>query len=117
MDIESARIRVCDALNSLQEQGLKVKITPSHSAGVTSLVEKWAHVSISNSNEDEAALVFQKQKELIKMGVAFDSGGCSGLRDWEIDWSLRVESDADSHLQRCAEVENLISNTGSEPND
>jgi hypothetical protein len=76
-------------------------------------VEKWLHVTFTIRNHHEADLVFEAAKGLSWRGIRFDSGGFSGYRDWELDWSFRCVEGPDSDAEASMEVvEDLIRSQG-----
>ena len=83
----------------LKESGIEVKIKPSCSRDNKDLekkysgpdrvpAEKWLFVSFHIKNGNESKKIFEMGQYLAMCGICFDTGGCSGQRDWELDWSF-----------------------------
>jgi len=113
IDICKAYQMVMDAVLLLKNSGIKTEITDSRGRanppqqyvgdGFLS-VDKWVHVSFTFNNEAERRSVADSKRMLGKWGITFDSGGAGNQRDWEIDWSLRIQEDPDKQpLQETVE--------------
>jgi aminopeptidase-like protein len=40
-------------------------------------------------NEDNIEKIFEAERLLRELGITFDTGYGCGVRDWELDWSLK----------------------------
>lgn len=79
--------------------GIEARITPTKSRTDEAVIKKhkddlpadrWVHVSFRVKGKDELTRIFDAGDRLWAMGVYFDTGGCKGRRDWELDWSLKM---------------------------
>lgn len=52
-------------------------------------IEKWVHVTFKIIFKEDALKIRKMADYLGLCGICFDVGGCSGYRDWELDWSFR----------------------------
>lgn len=50
----------------------------------------WIHLSILVPTREDLGRLLFFEKELLDMGVTFDCGWGSGIRDWELDWSFKA---------------------------
>ncbi len=121
-----------NTLNRIQEMrevGIKNKITPCNVRNDLEIVarysgperigpEKWVHVELYPSNETEKAIIYHHTSELNLMGIQFDTGGCDGERDWELDWSFFYAGQFNAEKEKAhREIEDLITEEieGKEP--
>jgi hypothetical protein len=46
---------------------------------------------VTFKTEDPAIMefIYKRVNELADLGITFDTGGCQGQRDWELDWSFK----------------------------
>jgi len=94
----------------LKESGIEVKIKPLPA-------EKWLHVTFYIKNSIEAKKVLEMAQYLAMCGICFDTGGCSGQRDWKLDWSFsykKGEEDMDMIVAREQVEEMLLEEMGKE---
>ena len=108
------------AVASLESAGMKIKISPSNSRTDLELIQKynqpervapdkWVNVSFFPQTESEAQLILKKARNLGRLGIMFDTGGASGLRDWELDWSFAYRGIPDFAKEEVQQtVEDLI---------
>ena len=86
-------------VNELKEDGIEVIIKPSISRNDKEFVNKydkpnripselWNHISFKISNAIQAQKVMKMRSYLGICGINFDTGGFTGYRDWEFDWSF-----------------------------
>ena len=61
--------------------------------------EDWYHVEIKVDTKEQCDAVYEAASKLCKMGIGFDTGGCTGIRDWELDWSFNVHDSEDGDLK------------------
>lgn len=120
MNVNEAYQVVLDAVEEIKQTGIEVTIRPSSCAKRPETVkkysgpecvspDKWVHVTFHVKMKDDANLVHKKLTELGWFGIGFDTGGCAGQRDWELDWSFRCHSVPDGDRQHDQdEVEDLI---------
>ena len=102
---------------------VKTTITPSRSKHNKKTIEEyrkpnridadwWIHVSFFPENDKQAELIYKKVKELSSVGISFDTGGCAGQRDWELDWSFKLNDKQDTvHAAALETVEKLYALT------
>ena len=95
-----AQDRAFEEIKMLALSGIEVRITPARSRTNEETIEKfkdrlpvdrWVHVSFRVKDRSELDSVFQVGDRLRGMGIYFDTGGCKGQRDWELDWSLQMK--------------------------
>lgn len=121
MNINEALTEVNRALSALKSAGLTFTREPSRSRDIPGTVEKyavpdrlspenWDHVTFYVSTDNEKYLLNAVHRRLIAQGVAFDSGGCAGERDWEIDWSLHLADDTSQSIAAVDIVDGIIDN-------
>ena len=105
----------------LKESGIEVIIKPSRSSENKDIAkrysgtdrvpaEKWLHVTFHIKNGNESKKVLEMAQYLAMCGICFDTGGCSGQRDWELDWSFsykKGEEDMDMIVAR-EQVEEML---------
>jgi len=71
--------------------------------------KRWYHITFLPMTSQEANQIAQARKELGWQGICFDTGGSFGYRDWEINWSFRVEDVPDGEWEkRSDEIEEFI---------
>ena len=130
MELLKAHELAMSVVEDIRAQGIEVKVVPSSSRTRDSTLkkygdrpdcvkpEKWFHVTFFPWKDEHKALIQQKAKELGWRGIGFDTGGCAGQRDWELDWSFRVTDTPDGELEaRRDEVEDLIKEEIEDKND
>lgn len=108
------------AVTSLESAGIKITITPSRSRTDPELIakynqpervapDKWVTVSFFPQTQSEAQLIHKKARNLGRLGIMFDTGGDSGQRDWELDWSFAYRGNPDFDKEESKQaVEDLI---------
>ena len=91
-----------EKLGEIKEKGIEVNMTPSRSRSIEDTVEKygnkprrlkpsyWFHTEFKVNDGDESDEIYKAACELGDLGIGFDTGGCSGIRDWELDWSFHT---------------------------
>lgn len=125
MTINEAHDAALNAVIQLAREGIEVRIKPSNGRNISSTVEKygnredrvtpdkWFNVTFTVDTPDTANAVRDKYISLCKKGITFDTGGCFGYRDWELDWSLEYVGTADGETEdRYDLVESLINKLG-----
>ena len=82
-------------------------------------VDKWRHVTLFPTTNEQINFVHKKAKELFEFGITFDTGGgCNGGRDWEFDWSFTYnENPAEEPLNRLELCNDLIKNISGKYNE
>ena len=108
------------AVASLESAGIRIEITPSSSRTDLELIQKynqpervapdkWVNVSFFTETESETQLILKKARNLGRLGIAFDTGGMGGQRDWELDWSFAYRGVPDFTKEQAQQtVEDLI---------
>jgi hypothetical protein len=106
------------------EKNINVTIKTSRSAEIEKICEKykdgcnkdilpsdkWVHVEFHGTDLNKVHYI---KKELAKYGIRFDTGGsCDGGRDWELDWSFRLEDYDVSTSEMLDNVEDMIIDLG-----
>ena len=103
--IEDAYKYVIDIIIfDLISSGFTVKLKRSKSSYDTKFIKKynndktidpcfWIHASFLIKNESQFEIIFKKQKELLDLGISFDTGYGGGERDWELDWSFKYKKE------------------------
>ena len=107
MDIMQAYEEVWQSLKNINRKGVKFSVLPSHSRHIESTLSKydnrtdrlprsyWSRVEFATSSEADTDAIREEEVRLSALNIAFDTGGCGGTRDWEIDWSLHIAEDED----------------------
>lgn len=107
MNIMQAYEEVWESLKTINQKGVRFSVRPSHSRQIESTLQKfdnrpdrllccyWSHVEFAVSSEQDTDAIRQEEVRLSALNIAFDTGGCGGIRDWEIDWSLHIAEDED----------------------
>jgi hypothetical protein len=108
------------AVKELQASGIPVFMWPSDAREEPKIVakyngpervspDKWIHVKFSPVTSDQIQAIAEKAKHLGWLGIGFDTGGMTGQRDWELDWSFRYTTRPDGELEeRRDQVEGLL---------
>ncbi len=103
-----AQTRVLLKVMTLALSGIEVRITPTKSRTDECVVKKykdglparlWVSVNFRVKDRLELESVFKAGSELREKGIGFDTGGCKGRRDWELDWSFGLGDGAWVPLQ------------------
>ena len=96
-----------DKVNELQKSGIKVETRSCNSKDNPETIAKysspenvapefWVHISFKTDNKPHLDQIHEAVNYLGMCGISFDTGGCCGQRDWELDWSFRYkEGDED----------------------
>jgi len=73
--------------------------------------DKWYHVEMSFDNEFQLNKMIEMQRYLSMCGISFDTGGMSGFRDWELDWSFKYTEGKENwtHIDQIDVMEDIIS--------
>lgn len=120
MNVNEAYDLTIEVIQELEYSGIKVKRITSKSKDDLEVIlkyrssdrispDKWLHVTFYFDTEEQRLAIHKKARELGWRGIGFDTGGSSGFRDWEIDWSFRVEDTPDGNLEASRDVvEDLI---------
>jgi len=113
LTIAEAYQRVLEAVEEMKAAGIRVDVTPSRSKSTKREDrlprDQWVDISFHVADAEQAAAVSRKADELGWLGIVFDTGGCKGSRDWQIDWSFGVGDVPDSDQEaRRSVVEGLI---------
>ena len=105
-------------VEELKQKGIKVEITPcesdeetisEYSTPLNISHDLWIHVTFYPKDNSELQLVFKAGSDLIDLGIGFDSGGSVGYRDWELDWSFRLNTEEKETTKKMFDkVESLI---------
>ena len=94
-------------LKNINRAGVKFSVQPSHSRDIGSTLsefnnrsdrlpaELWSHVEFVASSEAYTDILREEEVRLSALNIAFNTGGSSCTRDWEIDWSLHIAEDLD----------------------
>lgn len=118
--LDEAYLLTHQTVDMIEKSGIKVDRVPPRSRNNKRLVEKynrpdrlppekWFHVTFYPKSPKEAETVFDAAQEMAKYGISFDTGGCRGERDWELDWSFRVNDGPDDDMIKArSEVEEII---------
>ena len=113
-------------IDELKEGGIKVTIKPSASRDDKDTVkkynkkvrippDKWVRARFKIANDEEATKVHEAANYLGMCGMAFDTGGGAGLRDWELDWSFRYFGGVNQEwMARRDDIEDEIKRLSSE---
>jgi len=82
--------------------------------------ELWFHITFFPTTVDEQRMIHDQAVILREKGIAFDTGGMQGQRDWEFDWSFRLSQPDDGLAVRTMEdaedslEENHLGDAGTE---
>lgn len=114
-----------DIIRELEQSGIRVIFKPSKFKDDAECVarysgperippDKWCNVSFFPTTDDQKIIIHEKCKHLGWMGVGFDTGGCDGQRDWELDWSFRFVEKSTDHVPEEAReiVQDLLNYKG-----
>lgn len=124
MDPIEAYEHTINKLAELEDAGIQVAARPSKARTDNDLIEKydrperippqfWIHVKLQAETDEQVQLIRQARKELSKAGISFDTGGMSGFRDWELDWSFKSTGERDKEWEEAADaVDDLIGGLG-----
>jgi len=120
------------ALNKVKElenSGIKVVIKPSKSRSNEDTIkkydradrvspDKWIYVSFKTNDKIEISKIFDAATYLSMCGISFDTGGCCGQRDWELDWSFSYEEKSEKWEwnEARSDVEEMIDDMCSDQN-
>ena len=107
-----------EKVNELRDSGIAVTIIPSRARDNADTIkkysgpervapEKWNHVTFEVSDQGQSMRIRDARKYLGMCGIAFDTGGCSNCRDWELDWSFKYSGKEDEEWQKCLS-ENIL---------
>lgn len=113
MDILEAYKETLDAAQDLRQYGIQVEITPSQSdterTDDSLPLDRWVDITFRFKTKAQAEMVKRRADELGWHGIGFDTSGTKGEREWQIDWSFRVNPVPDAEWQaRREEVEDII---------
>lgn len=126
MNLQEAYQLTIDKVLELQSNGIEVTIIKSNGASRPETVKKysgpeylpsdqWVHVTFKPINKEDVTLISTACDYLGMAGITFDTGGCCGSRDWELDWSFNHERGEDvDRKQARAEVEDIINDLDNE---
>ena len=90
-----------NVLEKLKLHGIKVTTKESVCANDIDFVEEkkldpstipatlWRLYSLHHTTQDQRQKISEATKYLVMCGISFDTGGCDGQYDWELDWSFR----------------------------
>lgn len=71
--------------------------------------EKWVKVTFKNVDKEQVIKIHEAANYLGMCGIAFDTGGYHGCRNWELDWSFRYTGKEDEGWREAREdVEDMI---------
>lgn len=102
MNLNEAHQYALDTAKGMRDTGMKVKIVPSRSRDIRTTVEKygnkpgrvpperWFHVTFYPKTDAHREMIQDMRKALGWLCMVFDTGGCGGERDWELDWSFHL---------------------------
>lgn len=88
-------------IEELKKSGIKVSIRPSESQNDFHIINqcasdperippiKWVHVGLTYKDQGQLIKISDMADYLGLCGIYFDTGGWTGYRDWELDWSFR----------------------------
>jgi len=120
MTTDEAYELTMQAVTSLESAGIAIKVTPSSSRIDQELIakyrlpervapEKWVTVTFFPKTPAEAQLILKAVRNLGRLGIAFDTGGSDGQRDWELDWSFAYREVPDFAKEQSQEtIEDMI---------
>ena len=122
MTVDEAYELTLSIIEELQKSGIKVEKIPTRSRTDPEIVnkydredrikpEKWYHVTFYPANKTESRAIHEKARYLGNLGITFDTGGNTELRDWELDWSFRCGDIPDAEREKARDiVEDIIDN-------
>lgn len=104
MTMGEALLLTLDKVDELGELGIGVASEPSGSASNPETVERyggpgnvppdlWVRVSFMTDDAEHLERIHDAEDHLVTLGVRFDTGGCYGRREWELDWSFTCNDD------------------------
>jgi len=93
-------------IKDLEETGIMVTFKPTNSRNDKEIVEKynlpdrlppelWYNVKFTIIDPSDSNKIFELGNYLRLCGIGFDTGGCCGIRDWELDWSFTYKKGDD----------------------
>jgi hypothetical protein len=100
MTTDEAYAYTMEIVEELRHLGIEATFRPSKSMTDPEVVakysgpervkpERWGKVTFKSFTPQQAQAIREKQQALGWLGIHFDSGGCVGQRDWEIDYSFK----------------------------
>jgi len=121
MTTEEAYELAIEKVNELKESGIDTEIIPSCQQNDLNTIkkyskpenispDKWINVSFHIEKEGDIDKVFDAGTYLSMCGISFDTGGCCGCRDWELDWSFSYNKNEEKMKwnETRADVEDMI---------
>lgn len=116
--VEDAYAEAMASVEKLRQSGIALTLVVPKSASNPETIskfadrlplDKWRHVTFFPSTQIDSDEIQSEHRRLIDLGIGFDSGGGSGERDWELDWSLRLIPPSDpDQVDRVARVDDLL---------
>lgn len=72
----------------------------------------WIQISFKTKNKIHFEKIREAMHYLRICGITFDTGGCNGQRDWELDWSFSYNPGEDNPERGFAQdaVEDILQN-------
>ncbi len=115
--VVKAQDRAFDEVLKLAFSGIEVRIKPPYSSTDEKVVEKykdglpadrWVNVSFRVKDRTELGRVFDAGDRLRKTGIYFETGGCKGRRDWELDWSFSLREKVSKKTDDAFAVHDIV---------
>lgn len=108
MNVIEAYNYVMEELNLLKSNGIVIKETPSKSRNSKEIIseysgenripsDKWIHVELQYDSSEDLDQIYESLTRIRNEDIHFDTGGWTGFRDWELDWSFTVCNYEDSN--------------------
>lgn len=110
-----------EKVNELKSNEIDIEIKPSNNRKDVGIIEKyngperispelWCHVSFTFKDNASADKILKTANYLGMCGISFDTGGMSGGRDWELDWSFKYTKGKENieWINRGEELENIL---------
>jgi len=106
-------------IEELRQEGIKVQVVPykdkAGQAGFDRMrrkysgperikPEKWCRAQFSVTVAGESEKIKEAAVKLSWLGIHFDTGGCAGCRDWELDWSFKYNGQPDGEREHLLNV-------------
>ena len=125
MNADEAYAEAIAAVHELRDSGIRTEIEPYPKPIRASLLEKysgpervapekWVNVHFYPVTDEQKSAIHEAAHKLGWQSMKFDTGGCEGQRDWELDWSFNVVATPDAEAEHGRDVVEEIIKDGIE---
>ena len=129
MNLDEAYEFAMQMVEEIKSAGVEVIKTPSKSRTIASILkefdnqpdrlpsDKWFRVTFKTNNPEHLKMISEKAKIIGWRGIAFDTSGCKGERDWSLDWSFHLTGTPDGEMEAGRDtVEDILTKLESSSN-